>query len=631
MSRLASPPPQIAPWEWAEKHRILPKDSAEPGPMRATRTPWVKPITEAIINPFVREVITVQGSQTSKTDGVLLSTIGLHAHYYGSPMMLFAPTEDAISRISIRLHRMFESVPEIWDAVDKRNKSKYLFVVNSVPIILGWGGSASQVASQPAKIVLFDELDRLKDIPGEGNAWQLTKARKSTYIDGKHIGASSPTLGLVDDYRHSETGLIHWQVADPKKIISLSWQLWQEGTKGEFMLPCPHCGQYFAPKSKLLYFPSVDSPDIVQKQARLICPHCSAEIHPNHQYSMISKGLMICPGQWVENGQIMGEIPTNPIASFHVNGLCSPWLNWSERALQLWRVVKSGNKGRIQVALNTEFGELYGEQGESPPWESIAEQRHESNYEMGEIPEPVQVLTAGVDVQRDRLVVVVMGWAVNDGQLEGYVVQYEELLGKTHYDDVWDMLQASYFDSDINGMFIREIGVDSGFNPSSLDRDRPNRNIIYDYCRRKPRAVATKGASRVMDKPFSASKVDVSQRGKQEKRGLTLWTLDTDFLKREVYARLQWDLTRAGRWHYPKNLPLQFFKELTAEQLTDTGQWVATGANHVLDAVVINYFLALKLRLAKTLHPKTIAAQPVRPTKSPPQQVRKVVHGDDFY
>jgi len=179
VSRLASPPPQIAPWEWAEKHRILPKDSAEPGPMRATRTPWVKPITEAIINPFVREVITVQGSQTSKTDGVLLSTIGLHAHYYGSPMMLFAPTEDAISRISIRLHRMFESVPEIWDAVDKRNKSKYLFIVNSVPIILGWGGSASQVASQPAKIVLFDELDRLKDIPGEGNAWQLTKARKS--------------------------------------------------------------------------------------------------------------------------------------------------------------------------------------------------------------------------------------------------------------------------------------------------------------------------------------------------------------------------------------------------------------------------------------------------------------------
>lgn len=571
----------------------------------------------------------VQGSQTSKTEGVLLCTIGYFAMYSPKTSVFYLPTEELSKKMSERIHQLFYSVPEIYQGLDKRH-TQFCYTVNGAPLYLGWTGSASQVSSVSAEWVFIDEIDRMTEIKGEGHPWALGKVRTSTYLNSKLIGTSSPTLGNIVDYRHPDTGLIHWQVAHAENIPSFSWQLWQEGTRGEFMLPCPQCSQYFAPKSKLLFVPSTDSEDKVRSEARLICPHCGENIQFNHQYSMIAAGVMVHPGQRVVAGQAVGEIPEKTTMSFHVNGLCSPWVTWADRTVALWRVMRSGHKGRIQSVVNVEFGEVYGEQGEAPAWEALAEQRHESKYQMGEIPPTVQVLTAGVDVQRDRLVVVIMGWGMRDGQLEGYVIQHDELLGKTQYDDVWDLLQATYLDRSVGDLFIKEMGIDSGFNPSSLDRESHSRNIIYEFCRKNPRVSATKGASRSMTKPFSASKIDINHRGKQIKQGLTLWSLDTDFLKREVYLRLQWDLTRAGRWYYPTDLPLQFFKEVTAEQLTDTGHWITIGANHALDAVVINCFLAMKLRLKTTLSttPRVVAPRDPVVQRTVGRQIQ---HGGEYY
>ncbi len=583
----------MTPAQWAEKFRILGKEAAEPGPMRISRTPWVYDIAEAIANPAYREVISAQGSQTSKTDGLLLNTVGFYAHYRQKPILYYVPSQMLADAISTRLLRMFEGIPEIWNALDKRRKSKYEFFIYGIRIGLGWGGSKSQVSSHPAELVVFDELDRLEDIPGEGNPWQLTRARISTYTSGKLIGASSPTTGIVVDYTHPKTGMIHWAETDPQNIGSLTWQLWQEGTKGEYMLPCPHCLSFFAPKSKLLFLPEKASSGAIQREMRMICPHCGCAIHPNQQYEMISNGKVICPGQWVENGQRVGIVTENSVASFHVNGLCSPWVSWTERGVYLSRVTASRNKGRIQAVMNTDFGELYGDAGEAPSWEGLNDLKTASPYVIGQIPSEVRVLTAGVDVQGNRLVVVVMGWGIRENELEGWVIDYQEVIGETKYDKVWKEF-FNRFMGEYQGSVIREIAIDSGYNPSKT-KENPNKNIIYEFCRVHRRAIATKGASHTMNRPFSMGKIDINHRGQVIKQGLNLWTVDSSFLKMEVYSHLEWDVSLPGAWHFPSNIEDRFFKELTAERMTEKG-WVKTGENHVLDAVCLNYFLALKGR-----------------------------------
>lgn len=609
----------------------MPPESAEPGKFRVNRAPWVRDICDAVANPLYTEVITVQGSQTSKTE-TLLNTIGWQMDYRRKPALYFAPTEDNAKAISERMLKMFLAVPSLCDGLPRKNATKpsVQYHIYGIRCGLGWGGSKTQVASHPAELTVFDELDRTADIPGEGSPWQLVKARNTTYPGGCQIGASSPTLGLIEDYKHPETGLIHWRYSE--KVVSLSWQLWQEGTRAEFMLPCPECGVYFAPKIKLLYIPSKSTPSQAAKEVRLICPHCGGLIHPHHQNEMIDHGLMISPGQHVLEGKVIGEKPITSIASFHINGLCSRWVSWSKRTFELTRVRQTGQQGRIQAFVNTEGGECYWVQGKAPLWEEVAQLAIDSDYRMGEIPARVQTLTAGVDVQGNRLVVVVMGWALVENELEGWVIDYDEVFGNTAENEVWAAFSEKYLGEIFNGFKLTEVGVDSGFNPSAKnkeanDENHTNRNIIYEFCRAEWQVIPTKGSPRPMAKPYYCSTVDVNHRGKNDLHGLSLWTMDTDFYKKWLYATLKRERDKAGCWHFPVDTPEKFFKELTAEQLAADGTWITTKDNHVLDAAVINLFLTQKNKFKTILPsiPLDAERKEVKPAYKSPEPIKDTV------
>ena len=586
---------------------MLPKENAEPGRYRSAPTPWVREITDAVIDPRYPEVVAVQGSQTGKTLGVLIAAACRQMHYRHKPCLLYEPVEDLADAVSDRLEKAILSVPGLAAGYDKRRSSKHEFWIYSVRLGLGWGGSASQTASHPAELILFDELDRLR-ANSEGNPWQQTKARKATYPLGCHVGASSPTLGMIGEYQHPDTGLYHWEYQKEKeKVLSLTWQLWQEGTRGEYMLPCPECGTYFAPKGKLLLasFPNDATPEQALQMAGLVCPHCGSHIGQRHQQTMITRGKMISPGQTARDGMLMGERPDTRIASFHVNGLCSPWETWGSRAFEYARLLKANDKSRIQVYVNTELGECYGEQGEAPPWEAIKQLREHSGFRLRQLPRWVQRLTCGVDVQGDRLVVVVLGWGKKQTELETALIAYTEIEGNPAFPPVWDEFAADFLYRSFGGKLISKTGIDSGYNPSAnVASPVKNRNIIYEFVRKHRRrgVVATKGASRQLPKPYKRSSTEV--KGNQEKpdrRGVALYEIDTDYFKGGIYARLSWPRDLPGCWHFPENTPEQYFQELTGEQLTDEGKWVRTGENHVLDCVVINAFLALQMKLKDKL------------------------------
>ena len=59
------PPPQLTVSEWAERHRMLgSRASAEPGPWRTNRTPYLKDVMDALsaVHPS-RRVVFMKGAQ----------------------------------------------------------------------------------------------------------------------------------------------------------------------------------------------------------------------------------------------------------------------------------------------------------------------------------------------------------------------------------------------------------------------------------------------------------------------------------------------------------------------------------------------------------------------------------------
>jgi phage terminase large subunit GpA-like protein len=63
-------PPQLTVSEWAERHRMLgTRASAEPGPWRTSRTPYLKDVMDALsaVHP-ARRVVFMKGAQVGATE-----------------------------------------------------------------------------------------------------------------------------------------------------------------------------------------------------------------------------------------------------------------------------------------------------------------------------------------------------------------------------------------------------------------------------------------------------------------------------------------------------------------------------------------------------------------------------------
>jgi phage terminase large subunit GpA-like protein len=493
---------------------------------------------------------------------------------------------------------MLRSAPSLWAKTEKgRRAQKLAKRVAGVMLRLAWAGSPTELASQPAHTVVLDELDRMEAIAGEGDPVTLAEARQATYPDGRLIITSTPIEGNVDVERHPVTGIDHWKVAEPADVLSPIWKLWQEGTRFEWAVPCPHCKGYFVPRFRQLWWPEKATAREAQRDARLVCQRCGTHIEDSDKAEMNARGFYLAPGQDVVDGKVVGDIPESDTASFWASGIMSPWRSFGKMAAKWVRARRSGDQERIRAVINTDFGELYAFRGEAQPTTVV--RACAGTYTHGEIPAAIKALTCGVDVQKKRLVYVVRGWGYS---MESWLVDYGEMWGETDQTQVWEQLSALLErrwgeTDDKQGLVIKRMGIDSGYRPGDKWR-RPD-NLIYDFCLRHRRAVPTKGRDR-LNKPLQPSLIDVTHRGQTYKKGLQLWHLDSDYFKSWVHSRLVWPEDQPGRFWVPQDVSEDYCLQMTSETRVAKPSGLATwvkvrNENHFLDCEAINVAVAQSL------------------------------------
>lgn len=585
-----APPPRTAD-EWARDKRIMPPSAPIPGPFNPDANPYMRPVAWAFAQPCFSRVTFVMGTQMGKSV-TMENIIGHRLDEDPTPCLYVAPTRPLIDgTVEPKFMAMFTECESLAKKYEARS-TKMVKWLGGTKFRFAWAGSPTELAADSAGLVMVDEVDRIVNT-GEGDTTEIIEARGDAYADSKIGYTATPTHGKVDRRKDERTGLWHWVVADPKKVGSKVWQLWQSGTRHEWAVPCPECRDYFVPWSELLWWPGKGTedectPDEAFRHARLVCPCCGSMIEDKWRPWMNARGVPVAPGESVSKaGAIQGTADTAGFThySIWVSGLCSFAVkkSYGFLAKKLLAALDGGDPAKLLAVYNTGFGECYAEAGDAPSWEEIRRQCYGYAPRQLLLPDPVRIFCT-IDVQKSRLVYVVRAWYAGMGSL---LLEHGELWGETDQDAVWDQL-SELIDTEYDGHGIGQTGIDIGYRDDQ----------VYGFIHEHPgRAIALRGRDK-LDKPFRKEMVEVDRRGKTRKRGDARWAFDSPLAKRWVHSRFGRPDNRGGWWLLHQQVTDSYCKELVGEEWRESeGRFVQVGENHYLDCEAMQYVMALRDKL----------------------------------
>lgn len=497
-----------------------------------------------------------------KTESIL-SLIGWRMDDRPAPVIYVAPTEKlAKSVMKDRLDQLIRSTPTLEAKTDRRRGFNTTLEkwIGGVRLGIAWAGSSVELMSHPVALCIIDERDAMEDgVKNAGDPVLLATARTKNFRNGKTGIFSTPTL----------------------EGASAIWAWWEAGSRHRWYLQCRECRDWFLPRSELLRWPKDATPDEAKIHARLVCDACGTEYDDAGRLELEGKFFAhVRQGdEWVR-----ADVPViNSVRSFHVSGLASRFTPIGEVAFQLCSAYRSGDPFKIQTALNAYAGELYKMRGDSPGWHAVWECR--ADYQRP--PPATQLLTCGVDVQKDCLFYTIRAWAYPNAT--SWLVARDRIIGETKFDDVWLKLRNVVMGT-YGGRALDMVLIDSGYRPG--DRFERPENQIYQFCRRTPKCFPSKGRDH-LDRPYKASKPDVRSSGKIARGALKLWWINTHHWKAWLYARIDWPTDDPGGWHVPADIDEDYCKQVTNEELIElpSGKlvWQRTGTreNHYLDCEIL--------------------------------------------
>lgn len=522
LSKIVAPPPDLSVSEWADMYRRLSSESsAEPGKWRTDRAPYQRKIMDQINNPEVETIVLMTSSQVGKTE-ILLNTIGYHIDYDPAPIMVMQPTVEMANTFSkLRLAPMLRDTPALKGKVAdaKSRNSGNTILEKSFPggvIVMVGANAPAGLASRPIRILLADEVDRFPASAGtEGDPLSLAEKRTTTFYNRKKIFVSTPTI----------------------KGVSRIEKAYDSSTKEQWNLPCPSCGEYQPLKWGQIKFEYDDREQRVLS-VNHVCKHCGA-IHSEMEWKSGK-------GKWI------AENPNSKVKGFHLNELASPWKRWEEIVEDFIEAKKNG-KETLQVWVNTSLGETWEEKGVGVEFDDLLDRREEYGCE---VPNKVAVLTAGVDVQDNRLEYEIVGWGPGK---ESWGIEYGSLMGDPGQEFVWNLLDNILFRD-----FIREDGTPLKIMSTCVDSGGHHTSSVYKYCKEREvnRVWAIKGIG-------GSGHSFINRPKRREQSGVYLFTIGVDVGKDIIVSRLKADPTQKGYCHFPlerdKGYDDYYFKGLTAE------------------------------------------------------------------
>lgn len=448
---------------------------------------------------------------------VCLNFLGSQSVQDPGPMMVVLPTDKFAGRWSInRLDPMINASPALrarWAGARSRTSANTRMhkEFTGGHLIIAGSNSPSELSGEPIRDLLLDEIDRYKQSAGkEGDPISLAEQRTRNFWNRTVFKVSSPA--------EAETSRIL-----PEFLAS---------DQRYYFVPCPHCGEFQVLKWKVkdkkkkgkqiggVHWDKVEPEHEGQKPehrpdtACYVCQHCAGIIEEQHRPEMLARG------EWR---------PMNPKGAypgFHISALYSPFVTFVE--LVKIFLAKKGSRETLKTFINLQLGEAWEERdGDFDP----DDLKTRVEVYPAEVPYGVGVLTAGVDVQDDRLELLVKGWGANE---ESWMIGHHRFYGSPLQEQVWrelfHELTRKYLHESGRELKIQATMIDSGFRQKkvfSFVKGKEGKHRIY----------ASKGADGRVSESLT--------RAKRHNRSMIKpWTINTHEYKKVLFGRLKFTCSR---------------------------------------------------------------------------------------
>ncbi len=504
------PPVKLGCAKWAETKRILSDKTPFPGPFRLSIAPYLREVLEALSDPVVTEVVGQKSAQIGWTDGVLVNWLGEIIDEDPAATIVLFPSDKKGREFNAE---KFMPAVEDTPAMSEKLSVKSRALENRQDFKLFAGGflkfvgsnSAANVKSTTAKNVAVEEPDDCNlNIKGQGDSITMAEERKKRFPGGKMLIGGTPSILGVS----AIVGRMEFT------------------DKNQYNVPCHHCGE----AAPLVWAnvrcgrqPDLHHPvfgDHAPATTRYVCPSCGGEWTDAERIENIRRADRLkvqgVPGVgWQPSAAFNGK------RGFYFNELMSVFPGSSladlvEKHLAAKHALESdGDVSKLIVFQNQTLGLAWEYKGTTA--DPAALESRVEDYPEWFVPWGGLVITVGVDVQHDRLAVVVKAWGEGE---ESWLVWAGELHGNVLEQEVWTALDTTV----VFRSYRHVAGVELAVSAVSVDcSDGQTADAVYRYCRaanRKfgvARVMPIKGSTtadaEIFRKPGSPLEVDAQHKG----------------------------------------------------------------------------------------------------------------------
>lgn len=628
-----APGEQLSVVQAAEKYVMIKRPGAHVGNYSISKTPYLAEPQEELLSLDHDGLIFVAPARTGKSQ-MLQNWLAHTAMTDPTDMMVVHMTQSSGREWSkADLDKMLRDSDDIRALLRPGRSNDNTFdkeFLSGMRLTVTWP-TANNLSGKTIRYNWLMDYDRMPDsIDGEGNAYDLTKKRATTFKRfGMTVAESSPNPD-------KEISNPKWTPRTPHEAPPIKgiFELYNRGDRRRWQWRCPCCNHAFEPTFSLFNYP--DSEDMMEasEMTTLKCPSrdCGFDMLPEMKDELNTGGRWIKEGQiWLPDGSIGQRdgvrIARSNIASFWLQGPAAAFQDWSSLVLEYLRAEAAyeatGDEEPLKKTVTTDQGSYYipkSRMSERMPEDlkAKAEDWGADQYNRTVAPD-VRFLIATVDVQARAFVVQVHGFTPSGDIviIDGFKIRKSGRsdadgdllpLDPASYAEDWDLLLdqvllRTYPLADGSGhMQIKLAGCDSGGREGVTHQ-------AYEFWRRLKKAgdghhrrfALLKGDGSKNAPRTQVIWPDSNRRDKfaVAKGDVPVVRLNADMLKDQVAAmlgrRVSEDEEGGGMIRFPSWMDDWLYAQLTTEIRTAKG-WENPAKRRNESWDLLYYALALALR-----------------------------------
>lgn len=528
--------------EWSDKYFRLPEGSSQIAGQWVTQPLQVAPLN-MMTNDYIRLFAIKKSARLGYTKMMVAAMLYLAEHKKRSAVV-YQPVDDESDAFVVdEVDSVIAEMPVIqrvfpfWQKKCEKNTIKKKVLLSA---ILDFRGATSpgNFRRLTKQVVIGDEvngwpLSVSKNGSGEGNPIGLARQRLKGASFPKAIFGTTPTIA----------GRSH--ISDLIDECELVFH---------FYVPCPHChtkqvlefGEWQGERKHhgLMWDETQPTKKAKADSAYYQCCQCGDAFYYSDLTKMENAGRWIAEdGTWTKDGNHFFDsddmkVPAPKSVGVEINQLYSLNLDGWNEIISEWLSAK-GDAKKEQIFINTVLGLDYeAPQGEKHDSEYLEERREEY---LCEVPDGVQIITGGIDSQRNRYECYVWGWGAND---EKWLIAKAICMGDYDKEStlkmVDKMINTSYRRADGNLMHVERWCWDTGGIDPDIVNKRSKKHGLF-------RVIPIKGAN-VYGKPIASFPL------KRNKNGVYHTEIGTDTAKDLMYLHMETVPTnepQPGAMHLP--------------------------------------------------------------------------------